>query len=1268
MILSICLINIANAQNCTVNAGTDNTICLGSSFIQQGNIGGNFTAGSVIWTQTGGPSTATITNANSLSPTLSNFVIGIYTFQISAICQIGGNATDQCVITVTTGATPVTHSNLNIGCYTPGTAINLTGVAIPGHTLSWSVVSNTAPSAGTFNGSSLINFTGDNPTIQFAAPPIGWCGGNVSAVINIKSTNIATGCAVDRFFTITFRFMPVSVFATTSSSSICGTCANLVGSCNQGGTGLWTVISTPAGAPAVIFSPDNTSPSVSVCNLVPGTYTFRWTVSGGACTIGTADVTITVAPSSGPITTPIANSKYFCVGTLPSTVSLEGSFPAASETVTWAQVSGPLVTIINPNNPFAQAVGLTQSGAPYIFSYTISNGSCVKTDTMLIGVTSTFNFSPPLQTWCTFGGQTSISRNIGNIPFMQSDSIEISIIYESGPVSAIEASFRAEMMLPNGTNTGVYHNSNNIPLPLGGIASHVYQSSLLWPSFNQQFVQMLFFMYPSTGATCPNLVPGIYRFRLRYKDHCGTFQSQSFETKIGSIVSFVAGSDQMLPCGANNTTLAGNSVRCEINPFWTTIQKPAAAPDPITLANKYDLNAPLVALQNGTYIFKWGANASGFGCIINSDSVRIVVSVTPPGVPTINGGGTACINQPISISGSLGDDAASGVWTVSSVPAAGLYTLANSPNNPNITFTPNSANTVYTLTWTVQNGCGTALNTTTITTGSTVVVMPDITNTNNCAMAGLFGTLNATPSGGTWTSSSPMYSFTTPLNASTDVVPNAFNNAYPVVFYYTTTSSCGTLRDSVTFSTSGLPLLVRDSFCSIATYPTSQTITLNNIRPNVTYEVTSLSGTGNITVNPMVFTPTGTTFNLNVTVSQSGQYYIQVQKKLGACNPETTSFTLQFSAPPDLAIAGPDINLCGTTNSVTLNALPNPLGTSGGLWSVHTLYNGFAPTFSNTQSPTSTLTFTNGGGEALLKWEVTGDNRFCNGTTADYLRVRYVPTADAGLNQTACYDASGSPISLVLNANNFTAGVGAWSVVSQPSGANATFINPSLQNTTVTNLINGFYTLRWTIVDPLGLCPTTTDEIDITVYYGCIILPINLQLFTAIRENENARIKWSVANESAGDKYILERSVSADGPYQAIASINYDITNNGKYDWLDQSVHRLGASKVYYRIKIISASNTIAYSKIATVKMPFNNFDVFPTVLKKGELINVLAPNAHEDAYQWILFSANGKLIQKAENVKDKTATIRTNNMTSGTYLLQIHSKQATQTHKILIQ
>lgn len=116
-------------------------------------------------------------------------------------------------------------------------------------------------------------------------------------------------------------------------------------------------------------------------------------------------------------------------------------------------------------------------------------------------------------------------------------------------------------------------------------------------------------------------------------------------------------------------------------------------------------------------------------------------------------------------------------------------------------------------------------------------------------------------------------------------------------------------------------------------------------------------------------------------------------------------------------------------------------------------------------------------GQNVFEWTI--NNGPCaGGSTSDQVIITVfegaLSPANAGMDQTICSSTS----SLALNGNPPLApATGSWSLVS----GSATITNPSLFNTTVTNLTPGENTFMWTVNN--GPCSGfTTDEVTITVY------------------------------------------------------------------------------------------------------------------------------------------------------------------------------------------
>src|SRR5690606_23293543 len=175
--------------------------------------------------------------------------------------------------------------------------------------------------------------------------------------------------------------------------------------------------------------------------------------------------------------------------------------------------------------------------------------------------------------------------------------------------------------------------------------------------------------------------------------------------------------------------------------------------------------------------------------------------------------------------------------------------------------------------------------------------------------------------------------------------------------------------------------------------------------------------------------------------------------------PSNDDVVITFDAPPTVADAGGDQQICG--NATTLTANTPAVGT--GQWSV---VSGAGGSFADASDPSSGFTGVQGT-SYILRWTITN----ACGSSEDEVQITFdqVPTvADAGPDQTACGPAT-------LAGNTPGVGAGQWTIVSGVGGILADASNPSSQFSGVGGTT---YTLRWTISN--GSCAASSDEVDIT--------------------------------------------------------------------------------------------------------------------------------------------------------------------------------------------
>jgi len=92
--------NTLKAQNCTVNAGVDYTICANQTMTLYVVSNGLYTgSGDITWKQVSGPS-VTIVSPHSLTTNVTGFSAGIYGFTLNAKCSDGSLVSNLVTVTV----------------------------------------------------------------------------------------------------------------------------------------------------------------------------------------------------------------------------------------------------------------------------------------------------------------------------------------------------------------------------------------------------------------------------------------------------------------------------------------------------------------------------------------------------------------------------------------------------------------------------------------------------------------------------------------------------------------------------------------------------------------------------------------------------------------------------------------------------------------------------------------------------------------------------------------------------------------------------------------------------------------------------------------------------------------------------------------------------------------------------------------------------------------------------------------------------------------
>lgn len=979
------------AQNCTVNAGVDQLLCSSQTVTLAAVSAGSLSASpNYQWSLVSGQAVG-IATPNSLTTTVTGINPGTYIFRFSALCQDGATAADSVTVRVV-----------------PDPAQPLAGADQQTCLLqSLNLLANTPPGGQT--GQWLLAAATTGAAIGAASSPstsVTVSSGGLKQLI----WRISNGaCYKDD--TLDIRVLrPAAVNAGADINVSCnGTCATLNGS-DPGiapQVGLWELVSGPN---TPLFANPNVR-NTTVCNLVPGTYTFRWTVSG-PCASGSDAVNVTVANIySTPSLGNAVSYTSFCNNANVTSLVLKGNALKPGETAVWSVVSSAAAPVLaTPTGASTIVTGLNGTGT-HQFRYTVSNANCSS------NVLHTVYFQEAI---------TGLSTPADQQTTCDSSSAVVPIT-----VSGI-------------TNTSGL--TRNYVLVSGPVTTGVTATRTA-SGFNDTWTV--------TGLRAA----GKYVFRFEYRNACSALfrDVNIYVSKAPSAAT--AGSNQLLPCGATSTALAGNTPSIGKG-NWSQVSGPNTASISSTTAT-----TPTVSnLVEGVYRFRWTVSAGSF-CAPNQSEVTIVKASAT--VTAANAGPdlTVCPGS-FRLSGNVPGPTQTGKWTVS--PASGI--TFSHVNDPAATVSGIAASTAYTFTWTISNTCSSSSDAVVITANANVAVLKPDAGADACLPA---GTTSIALSGNSNASSISLWTaldggtIGNAASAATTATVSA-NGTYRFV-YALSAPGCTTLYDTVAYTvsppTSAAAAGADQDLCATL-LPSSTTLTASApaVGTGVWEQTAGDAG-------PVI----GNAGASNTAVSNllAGQYEFRYLVTNGVCAASEDRVVINVTQAPTTANAGNDTARCSLISTTAVTLAANTPASGTGAWTVVSGPQGTAPTFSNAASPTSTISGLTTG-IYTLRWTIASGGACAK--SADEMVLTVSRSADATATTNTLCDVTSAQ--LTGNANS----AGAWTVSSKPAGSPAVTITQiSAESALADNLVRGAYSFLYTI-PAIGNCPASSNSRTVTIY------------------------------------------------------------------------------------------------------------------------------------------------------------------------------------------
>ncbi|WP_422349955.1 PKD domain-containing protein [Flagellimonas sp.] len=894
------------------------------------------------------------------------------------------------------------------------------------------------PTWSQVGGPSVIINDPSNPTTSIS----GLVGGNT---YTFRLSAVCTD-GTPQFQDVDITVQPITV---SNAGSDIASCPDNTGSVstnantplNAGETGLWSIVGAN-NAGVTINAPSSPTTTLTLAETSAGTTTLQWTITGPDFAPGQAcesSSTITVTNYGGESVVDAGPDQNLdnCYSLTQST-NLAGSFGGNNingQVGTWSFVSGPNTPVIaSPNSNNSNVSNLIEG--VYTFRWSL-NGPCASgQDTMTITVAeatqdiSTATIQNNDIRFCD-ASITTVTL-VGSLPLFTNETATWT--QTGGPVAGVN------IISPNSSTTQI----------TGLDGSSTYQ-----------------FTYTIENGT--TLCSDSDTATINYSTTPVTILANG-------------GSDLTAVCGVTSVdipfTTTGNGTNT-----YSIISGPSSSTlvDPSTFSNAGGTPLTINFDAEGTYTVLFRRALSGSiqtGCDVGTSAINVNVALTPTAANAGTDQTLACNVTDTDITGNAAT-VGNSLWSQISGPNTATIAspYAQTTNVSNLV----SGTYVFQYAISGGNACAPSEeNTVQIVVSSDTAVPTDAGLDQSICFGAPTQLAGNTPPTtnlvGTWTVDSAPVGATIVFADEND--PNTLvsglddaNETY--IFRWTIANpndaTCPTPgTDTVTITTGatqGPTLADAGTDQCLGTGVTTTTLAGNQ---------PAVDEIGTWTASPAIGIAfdDANQFDTDVTISVEQSYILTwtISKIAPGC--QDTSDEMELTVGPDaVADAGPDQTEC---QSVFTMDATGSVG-SGGFWTQISGPGGYV--IDDSTNPTAQLTFSFSG-QYVFEWTAT--NGSCSSDTDQVtLNVGIPPTTAVVTtpSETIC-----SSTTVILDGNAFDPNIenGYWTLLSGAPNT-PTFSDVNDPNATVTGMVSGSYTFRWTIAGDSN-CPSSFADKTVDVY------------------------------------------------------------------------------------------------------------------------------------------------------------------------------------------
>jgi trimeric autotransporter adhesin len=184
-----------------------------------------------------------------------------------------------------------------------------------------------------------------------------------------------------------------------------------------------------------------------------------------------------------------------------------------------------------------------------------------------------------------------------------------------------------------------------------------------------------------------------------------------------------------------------------------------------------------------------------------------------------------------------------------------------------------------------------------------------------------------------------------------------------------------------------------------------------------------------------------------------------------------------------------------------------------------------------------------------------------------------------------------------------------------------------------------------------------------TFYFASanVTLPLNLITFTGTYKNGSTLLKWETENEANTDYFVVERS-AFNGDYKSIGTLQAkgSIDARALYNFTDGEAGSLGATVLYYRLRIVDKDGKISYSQVVVITIAdvVTSLSVYPNPAKEEATLFITSDV--EQQLNWQLIDNAGRVLltkQAMVNKGNNSIAIDIRTLPAGTYFIKVTGK-----------